>query len=67
MALSLARFTVTKALDETFIMVIEDDSGTTLELEATEDQLETIVEAIEDAMDSEAEAQDEDDEVVEDD
>lgn len=51
---SLARFTITKALDETFLLHIEDDSGTTLELEATYEQLDLISETIEEAFEMEA-------------
>ena len=58
MALSLSRFTITKALDETFILHIEDDGGTTLELEATYDQLDLITEAIDEALDEESDTQD---------
>jgi len=70
MALSLARFTVTKALDETFTLHIEDDGGTTLELEATYDQLDLITEAIDEALNEETDAHDvvdDEDEVTDDD
>ncbi len=62
MALSLARFTITRTLDDSFILHIEDDSGTTLELEATYDQLDLITEAIDEALVSEADAHDSADE-----
>lgn len=58
MALSLARFTIAKAIDETFMLHIEDDSGTTLELEATYDQLDLITEAIDEALNDDVDAHD---------
>ena len=58
MAATLARFSITKAIDETFLLHIEDDSGTTLELEATYDQLDLITEAIEEALDDEGDVHD---------
>jgi hypothetical protein len=58
MAQSLARFTITQALDETFMLHIEDDSGTTLELEATYDQLDLITEAIDEALNADVDAHD---------
>ena len=58
MTASLARFTITKAIDETFLLNIEDDSGTTLELEATYDQLDLITEAIDEALNEEVDAHD---------
>lgn len=54
MALSLARFTIKRMIDDSFMLHIEDDSGTTLELEATYDQLDLITEAIEEALEIEA-------------
>ena len=57
MALSLARFTIKRTLDDSFMLHIEDDSGTTLELEATYDQLDLITEAIEEALEIEADDQ----------
>lgn len=54
MALGLARFTIKRTLDDSFMLHIEDDSGTTLELEATYDQLDLITEAIEEALEIEA-------------
>ena len=58
MAQSLARFTITQAIDETFMLHIEDDSGTTLELEATYDQLDLITEAIDEALNADVDAHD---------
>lgn len=65
MALSLARFTITRTVDDSFILHIEDDAGTTLELEANYDQLDLITEAIDEALEmdaDEAEAADDDEE-----
>ena len=58
MPATLARFSITKAIDETFLLHIEDDSGTTLELEATYDQLDLITEAIDEALNDEVDAHD---------
>jgi hypothetical protein len=58
MAQSLARFTITQAIDETFMLHIEDDSGTTLEFEATYDQLDLITEAIDEALNADVDAHD---------
>lgn len=66
MALSLARFTIKRTLDDSFMLHIEDDSGTTLELEASYDQLDLITEAIEDALEIDADDQDSADDDVED-
>ncbi len=65
MALSLARFTIKRTLDDSFMLHIEDDSGTTLELEATYDQLDLITEAIEEALEIEADDQEAADDDVE--
>ncbi len=64
MAQSLARFTVTKTADENFLLHIEDDSGETLELEASYDQLDLIVEAIDEQLEADAELHDEVDDDV---
>lgn len=66
MALSLARFTIKRTLDDSFMLHIEDDSGTTLELEASYDQLDLITEAIEEALEIDADDQDSADEDVDD-
>ena len=58
MALSLARFTITRALDEVFVLHIEDDSGSTLELETTYDQLDLITEAIDEVINEDVDAHD---------
>lgn len=58
MAASLSRFTITKALDESFLLSIEDDSGSTLELEASYEQLDLIVEAIEEELEAEVDDHD---------
>ena len=65
MALSLARFTIKRTLDDSFMLHIEDDSGTTLELEATYDQLDLMTEAIEEALEIEADDQEAADDDVE--
>ena len=65
MALSLARFTIKRTLDDSFMLHIEDDSGTTLELEATYDQLDLITEAIEEALEIEADDEEAADDDVE--
>jgi len=69
MAQTLARFTVTKTADESFLLHVEDDTGETLEFEATYDQLDLIVEAIDEQLEADAEAHDEvdEDEIVDDD
>lgn len=59
MAQSLARFAVTKTADESFLLHIEDDSGETLELEATYDQLDLIMEAIDEQLEADADVHDE--------
>lgn len=59
MAQTLARFTITKAIDDSFMLHIEDDSGTTLELEATYDQLDLIVEAIDEQLSADVDDHDE--------
>ena len=59
MAQTLSRFTITRAVDDNFMLHIEDDNGTTLELEASYDQLDVIVEAIEEALEAEVDEHDE--------
>lgn len=59
MAQSLAKFTVTKTTDENFLLHIEDDSGETLELEASYDQLELLVESIDEQLEADADDHDE--------
>jgi type I site-specific restriction-modification system R (restriction) subunit len=59
MAQTLARFTITKAIDDSFMLHIEDDSGTTLELEASYDQLDLIVEAIDEQLSADVDDHDE--------
>ncbi|MFM9977430.1 MAG: hypothetical protein ACKVOP_05205 [Sphingomonadaceae bacterium] len=59
MAQTLARFTITKAIDDSFMLHIEDDSGATLELEASYDQLDLIVEAIDEQLSGDLDDRDE--------
>jgi len=59
MAQTLARFTITKAIDDSFMLHIEDDTGTTLELEASYDQLDLIVEAIDEQLSADVDDHDE--------
>ncbi|MEN2786527.1 hypothetical protein ACFOKI_02520 [Sphingomonas qilianensis] len=54
MAKALSRFTIQPA-DDGYTLHIEDDSGETLELTATADQLDIIAEAIEDQLDEDIE------------
>ena len=67
MAKLLERFTIARAADG-YMLTIEDDSGETLELTATFDQLDLITEELDRALDEDAEdetALDEGDEVAE--
>ena len=50
MAKSLERFTITRAADG-YLLTIEDDTGATLELTASFDQLDLITEELESALD----------------
>ena len=54
MAKALSRFTIEPA-DEGYTLHIEDDSGETLELPATAEQLDIIAEAIEDQLEEDVE------------
>ena len=53
MAKSLERFTIARAADG-YLLTIEDDSGETLELTATFDQLDLITEELDNALDEDA-------------
>ncbi len=67
MAKLLERFTIARAADG-YMLTIEDDSGETLELTATFDQLDLITEELDRALDEDAEdetALDEGEEVAE--
>jgi hypothetical protein len=68
MAKSLERFTITRAADD-YLILIEDDNGDTIELTASEEQLELIGEELERAVDEEdvAGLDDETDDVEDDD
>jgi hypothetical protein len=50
MAKTLERFTIARAADS-FLLTIEDESGDTIELTATFDQLDLISEELEAALD----------------
>lgn len=50
MAKALAQFTITRA-GEDYMLHIEDESGDTLELSATYEQLDLISEAIDESLD----------------
>jgi len=54
MAKALERFTIARAADG-YLLTIDDDSGDTLELTATFDQLDLITEELENALDEDAE------------
>jgi len=54
MAKSLERFTIARAADG-YLITIDDDSGDTLELTATFDQLDLITEELDRALDEDAE------------
>jgi hypothetical protein len=58
MARTLAHFTITESGDD-YLLHIEDDAGETVELTATYDQLDVIVEAIDAHLDEDAEEMDE--------
>lgn len=50
MAKTLERFTLTRAADD-FLLTIEDDSGDTIELVVTDDQLDMMTEELDRALD----------------
>lgn len=58
MARTLSKFTITEA-GEDYMLHIEDDSGETIEITATYDQLDLLVEAIDQHLDEDAEEMDE--------
>lgn len=58
MARKLAKFTITEAGDD-YMLHIEDDAGETIEITATYDQLDVLVEAIDEHLDEDAEEMDE--------
>jgi hypothetical protein len=58
MAKALAHFTIEASADG-FVLSIEDEDGTQLELTATAEQLDVIAEAIEDHLESDLEDIDE--------
>lgn len=53
MARTLAKFTITEA-GEDYMLYIEDDSGETIAMTATYDQLDVIVESIDAHLDDDA-------------
>ncbi len=63
MAKALERFNIARAADG-YLLTIEDDSGDTLELTATFDQLDLISEELEVALDEDADEAVEIDETV---
>ena len=58
MACTLANFTITESGDN-YQLHIEDDAGETIELTATYDQLDLLVEAIDQHLDEDAKEMDE--------
>ena len=58
MARTLAKFTITESGDD-YMLHIEDDAGETIEMTATYDQLDLLVEAIDQHLDEDAEEMDE--------
>lgn len=52
---NLARFNIEPEDDEMFLLRIESDDGSTVELTATYDQLDLIAEAIEEHLDEDFE------------
>jgi hypothetical protein len=55
MAKTLAQFTITPDSDGDYTLHLEDDDGETLEFTASYEQLDLIVEAIEEQLDSDEE------------
>ena len=53
MAKTLERFSIARAADG-FLITIEDDSGETLELTATEDQIDLITEELDRVLEDDA-------------
>ena len=51
MAKALERLTITRAAND-FLLIIEDDSGDTIELTATYDQLDLVTEELDRALDN---------------
>lgn len=58
MARNLANFTITESGDD-YLLHIEDDAGEKIEITATYDQLDLLVEAIDAHLDEDAEEMDE--------
>lgn len=58
MARALAKFTITEAGDD-YMLHIEDEAGETIEMTATYDQLDLIVESIDEHLDEDSEELDE--------
>jgi hypothetical protein len=69
MARTLAQFTITPVGDGDYTLHLEDEDGETMEFTAGYEQLDLIVEAIEEQLDSDEEdalgVDDDDDEVAE--
>lgn len=70
MARTLAQFTITPVGDGDYTLHLEDDDGETLEFAASYEQLDLIVEAIEEQLESDEEellADDDDEDEVDED
>lgn len=55
MAKTLAQFTIARTTSGDYLLSIESDDGETVEIEASYEQLDLIVEAIEERLDSDEE------------
>lgn len=55
MARTLSQFTIARATSGDYLMSIETDDGETIEIEASYEQLDLVVEAIEEQLDSDEE------------
>lgn len=69
MARTLAQFTITPDSDGDYTLHLEDDDGETIEFTASYEQLDLVVEAIEEVLDSDEEdalGVDEDEDAAED-
>lgn len=65
MGKSLERFTITRAADD-YLITIEDDNGDTIELTASSDQLDQIIEELDRALEEEEDVGGIDDEASDD-
>lgn len=55
MAKTLSQFTIARATGGDYLLSIETDDGETVEIEASYEQLDLIIEAIEEQLDSDEE------------